>query len=195
MIFDTDQVDELIRNRRSIYPNLYSGEVVPDSIIERMLENANWAPTHGLTEPWRFTVFTGDGLQKLATFQSELYRELALADGTFDEAKFDKLATKPLLASHIISIGMKRDLKGKIPEIEEIEAVACAVQNMYLTATAHQIGCYWGSGGITYRTEANSFFGLGTDDRLLGFMYVGMPKIEWPAGRRRPIEEKIKWVK
>ena len=26
------------------------------SIIEAMLEAANWAPTHGRTEPWRFVV-------------------------------------------------------------------------------------------------------------------------------------------
>ncbi len=26
------------------------------SIVEAMLEAANWAPTHGKTEPWRFVV-------------------------------------------------------------------------------------------------------------------------------------------
>ena len=68
-------VNEAIRSRRSIYSSMFSGEVVDDAIIGQMLENANWAPTHKLTEPWRFVVFKGEGLKKLATFQSELYKK------------------------------------------------------------------------------------------------------------------------
>ena len=194
MSFDKTAFNQLVRNRRSIYPAQYSGESVPDSIIQEMLENANWAPSHGMTEPWRFIVYKGEGIRKLAAFQSDCYKKKATAAGNFDEVKFNKLATKPLLSSHIISIGMKREEKQRFPEIEEIEAVACAVQNMYLTATAHQVGCYWGSGGVTYDENAKPFFDLGEHDRLLGFLYVGMPKGEWPQGRRKPIAEKVKWV-
>ena len=89
---------------------------------------------------------------------------------------------------------MRREAKERFPEVEEVEAVACAVQNMYLTATAHGVGCYWGSGGITYDEDAKPFFGLGEKDRLLGFLFVGMPKGAWPAGRRKPISEKVTWV-
>ena len=193
--FNAQEASRLIRERRSIYPNMYSNEPVDDAIIQEMLENANWAPTHRLTEPWRFVVFKGEGLKKLASYQSELYKELSTQAGNFDEAKFEKLAKKPLLASHIIAIGMKRDPKASVPEVEEVASVAAAVQNMYLTATAHGIGCYWGSGGITYKAEANKFFGLEEGDRLLGFMYVGNLKSDkWPQGRRKPIEDKVTWV-
>ena len=193
--FNIEEANRLIRERRSIYPNMYSEEPVSDEVISTMLENANWAPTHRLTEPWRFVVFKGEGLKRLAKFQSELYKELSTAAGKFDETKFEKLAKKPLMASHIIAIGMHRDPKASIPEVEEMGAVAAAVQNMYLTATAHGVGCYWGSGGITYKKEANEFFGLGAEDRLLGFMYVGNLKSDkWPQGRRKPIEDKVTWV-
>ncbi|KYG84388.1 nitroreductase [Roseivirga seohaensis] len=195
MKFSIEETNKLLRNRRSIYPAMYSDVSVDDAIIKEMLENANWAPTHKLTEPWRFVVFKNEGLKKLATFQSELYKELSTKAGNFDASKFEKLATKPLLASHIIAIGMKRDPKALVPEIEEISSVACAVQNMYLTATANGVGCYWGSGGITYKEEAKSFFGLGAEDKLLGFLYVGNLKTDkWPAGKRSPIEEKVSWV-
>jgi nitroreductase len=89
---------------------------------------------------------------------------------------------------------MKRDKLERLPEVEEIEAVACAVQNMYLTASALGVGCYWGSGGITYFEEAKPFFGLDEKDRLLGFMYFGIPKSKLQAGKRGPISEKVKWV-
>ena len=190
---EINQLNILIKKRRSIYPNMYSDEVIEESIIKNILENANWAPNHAKTEPWRFTVFSGAGLKKLADFQSELYKSIATKKGNYEVSKYQKLATKPLLASHIISIGMKRCDKENIPEIEEIEAVACAVQNMYLTAAAYQIGCYWGSGGVTYMEEAKPFFNLDAKDKLLGFMYLGVPT-KWPEGKRNPVEDKVTWV-
>jgi len=32
---------------------MIGGKHVDNAIIQQMLENANWAPTHKLTEPWR----------------------------------------------------------------------------------------------------------------------------------------------
>ena len=194
IIMDTSEFNSLVRNRRSIFPNMYTGEKVDDQVIEQMLENARWAPTHKLTNPWRFCVFTEEGLKKLADFQSELYKDISTKAGNFLESKFEMLKTKPLLASHIISIGMSRDPKERLPEIEEVEAVACAVQNMYLTASAYGIGCYWGSGGITYEETAKGFFDLDPMDKLLGFLYIGIPK-NIPEGRREPIADKVKWIK
>ena len=105
------------------------------------------------------------------------------------------LNTKPLMASHVIAIGMKRDEKERLPVVEEIEAVASAAQNMQLTAAAHGVGTYWGSGGVTYFEEAKEFFGLGPKDKLLGFLYVGMPKEgRWPRSKRKAIEDKVQWV-
>lgn len=191
---DINDISKLIRKRRSVFPAQYSGEVIRREIIEEILENANWAPTHKLSEPWRFSVFTGDGLQELATFMAELYKKVSEEEGSFESSKYQKLKSKPLLASHIISIGMKRDEQERIPEVEEIEAVACAVQNMHLTAAALGIGCYWGSGGVTYYEEAKPYFNLGEKDKLLGFLYFGIPKTDLHTGRRGPISDKVRWV-
>ena len=193
MTFNVQELKSIIENRRSIKPNLYTGEIIDDEIISQLLSNANWAPTHKLTQPWRFTVFKGAGREKLATFQSELYKKVSLQRGDFKPEKYSELKEKPLKASHVIAIGMKRSERERVPEIEEIAAVACAVQNMYLTATAYGVGCYWGTGGITYMEEAKEFFGLGPMDRLMGFFYTGMPKL-WPEGKRSQAEEKVTWV-
>lgn len=195
MKFNTAEFNQLIKNRRSIFPKDYTGEAVDDSIINQMLENANWAPTHKLTEPWRFVVFSGDGREKLADFQSECYKQVTTAKGNFDEKKYEGLKVKPMEASHIIAIGMKRDEKKSLPEWEEIAAVFCAVENMYLTATAYGMGCYLSTGGVTNFEEAKEFFGLGKEDKLLGFMFVGMPKANIVGGKRKSIQEKVKWVR
>ncbi len=185
-------VNQIIRNRRSIYTNMFSGESVDDQIIHQMLENANWAPTHKLTEPWRFTVFKGEGLKRLAEFQSDLYKQRSLAENSYSEEKFEKLKSKPMECSHIIAIGMERH--EVVPEIEEVCAVACAVQNMWLTASAYGVGCYWSTGGVTFYEEAKPFFGLNDNDKLLGFLFIGMPKSDkWPQGRRKAIEDKTVW--
>ena len=194
MKFDEAAINQLIRKRRSVFPKDYTGESVDDAVVRQMLENANWAPTHKLTEPWRFVVFTGDGLKKLATFQGECYKKVTTADGTFKEDRYQNLLTKPMDSSHIIAIGMKRDEKKGVPEIEEIGAVFCAIENMYLTATAYGIGCYLSTGGVTNFEEAKIFFGLGKEDKLLGFLNIGMPKVTLPEGRRKSINEKVRWV-
>lgn len=192
---EKQHISEFIRNRRSLYPAQYSDESVSEDIIREILENANWAPAHKRTYPWRFTVFSGEGRKKLAEFQSELYRKVSEQNGKFDENTYNKLKEKPLNASHIIAIGMKRDPKESVPEIEEIAAVSCAVQNMYLTASAYGLGSYWGTGGITYFEEAKEFFGLSGDDRFMGFFFIGKLRIDkWPAGIRKPYEEFVNWV-
>jgi len=51
---------DLIKKRRSIFPAQYTDREIAKSDIEKILEAANWAPTHKKTEPWRFRVFRGN---------------------------------------------------------------------------------------------------------------------------------------
>jgi nitroreductase len=190
----TTELNSLIKKRRSVFPKDYSGEKVDDTIIRQMLENANWAPTHKFTEPWRFIVYTGEGRKKLADLQASVYKRKTELDGTFKEERYQNLLTKPFESSHIMLVYMKRDEKKSLPEIEEMGAVFCAVQNMYLTATAYGVGCYLSTGGVTFFEEANEAFGLSKEDRILGFFHVGVPKhLDQPA-RRNPVDEKVVWV-
>lgn len=189
-----EDLDELIRQRRSIFPQDYTGEVVKDEIVRQIIDNARWAPTHKMTQPWRFLVFTGEGIRELARQQAQVYKTATEADGTFKESKYENLLTKPLLSSHIIVVIMKRDEKSSVPEVEEIGAVFCAIQNMYLTACAYGLGCYLSTGGITYFDQAKDLFGLEKDDRVIGFFHLGVPKRNYPEGTRKPLEVISHWV-
>jgi Nitroreductase family len=40
-----------------------NGERVTDAEVQQILEAANWAPTHGKTEPWRFAVLSSPEAQ------------------------------------------------------------------------------------------------------------------------------------
>lgn len=186
-----EQVNELIKNRRSVFPKSYIEKPIPKAIIEQILENANWAPTHKLTEPWRFKVFRGEAKNQLGVLLADLYKNNTPAE-KFKEMKFNKTSKKAKQSDTIIAICMQRDPKESLPEWEEVAAVGCAVQNMYLTCSAYDIGAYWSSPGtIKY---LNKPLGLNEGERCLGLFYMGyhqMPKIE---GMRRPIGEKVVWM-
>ncbi|MGK7952747.1 MAG: nitroreductase [Xenococcaceae cyanobacterium] len=185
-------INEIIKSRRSTKPRFFNGKKIDDSIVWQILENATWAPTHGLTQPWRFKVFTDSGLEKLSNFQANLYKQLT-PEKDFKLEKFERMKTNILKSSHVVIICMVRQNSEKIPKIEEIEAVACSVQNMALTAQAYNICSFWGSGGITYTQELKDFLQLSEKDMCLGYLYLGYSDNPSTQSRRDSIKSKVEW--
>jgi len=192
-----EQLHELIVRRRTIKPVRadgspnYTEQPVPDEIIQNLLQNANWAPTHGLTEPWRFTVFTGAARRSLAEFLVEAYQRLTPPDQV-RPAKQENLRRNVLQAPCVIALGLKRHA-GKIPAEEEIIAVACAVQNLHLTATAYGLGGFWSTQPIFDHPETKQYLGLEPTDRCLGIFFIGYPSGPWPERTPGPIADKVQW--
>jgi nitroreductase len=192
-MIDIQGFNELVRSRRSVFPDqLAADKKVDDEIVKDILTNATWAPNHGKEEPWQFTVFSGDGLKKLADMHSAAYKELS--GDKFKEATFFKFQHNPLKASHVIALGMKRSTNKNIPEFEDIAALAASVQNIYLSVTAYGLGGYWTTSGLSYLEPQKEFFGLGNEDRLLGFFYLGHVAIPSTGAKRKPVEEKVNWI-
>jgi nitroreductase len=193
MKYNLSEITAVIRNRRSITPENYTSRKVHKEQIELVLNNAIWAPTHGMTQPWRFKIFMDEGKKRLLAFLPELYK--SSTDPTkFKQVKYDRLIQRLNHVSAIILICMERDKSGKIAEIEEVEAVACAVQNMMLTCTAYGLGCYWSSPGYIYSKEMNNFLGLNAEDKCLGIFYVGYPGDNTPDSHRKPLEYVAEWI-
>lgn len=190
---DAQAITEVIRNRRTIKPKQFSDRAVDESVLNEMLENANWAPTHGLTQPWRFTVFRGTARQRLAEFLAETYKSLCNAE-TFKPKKYEGMRENAMRAPIVIAIGMKRQETEKISELDELQAVACAVQNLHLTAAANGLGGFWSTNIAATSDQMRDFLGLEGKDRALGLFYVGHPSCEWPTSDRGPINEKVTWL-
>ena len=53
---DINVLSHVITSRRTVKPHNYSDRPVSKEIVEKIIENANWAPSHGRTYPWRFFV-------------------------------------------------------------------------------------------------------------------------------------------
>ncbi|MEC7408086.1 MAG: nitroreductase [Planctomycetota bacterium] len=189
----SETINHIITTRRTIKPKMMANRDIPLDILQQMLENANWAPTHGMTEPWRFSVFMGAAREKLASFLAETYKAITPVE-IFKPNKYEGMRENAMLAPAVIAIGMKRQPSKKISELDEIQAVACAVQNMHLTATAHGLGGFWSTNIAAVSSEMAAYIGLDKEDRALGLFYVGYPKVDWPTGSRQPMEDKVRWV-
>ena len=189
---DAQRMTELIQRRRTIKPAQMSDRPVDEAVVWQLLENANWAPTHGMTEPWRFVVFTGAARHDLARLLPEIYRAVT-PPTEFKQRKVDALGENPLRAPVLIVTVMKRQASQKIPEVEEVEAVACAVQNLHLTAAAYGLGGFWSSNAAVCSAAMHEFLQLEPHDRVLGLFYLGYPAGTWPTSSRTPIEDKVIW--
>lgn len=192
MKFSLSEITDLIRHRRTIQPRDYTDRLVHREIVERVIGNGTWAPNHGMTQPWRFTVFMGDARQQLSAFLGEEYRRITPPE-KFLQKKFDNVTQRPLQSTVVIGLGMERDPNGKISEREEIQACACAVQNMYLTATAYGLGAFWATGAALTGDGMRAFLGLPEHGLALGLFYMGYPAVEWPKSHRKPLENLVQW--
>lgn len=195
MIMDNDKdtlefLSKIINARQSIYPGCFTGEIVDDALVHQILENANQSPSHRHTEPWRFHLVSGMAKARFAQFMQECYKERYTGED-FNAMKHEKIARKVKASSHIIILGMQRDPNASVPEWEEVAAVACAVQNIYLSVTAASLGGYWSTPGY-FIDRAGEFLDLKKEERCLGLFYLGKPKEDLPPKiRKRALEEKL----
>jgi nitroreductase len=190
-------VQDVITKRRTVQASYYDPDyLVPRQHIEQMLEAANWAPTHGKTEPWRFVVFESrEARLELGETDAAIYKSIT-PPNAFKQKKHDKKINSKLAASYVICICMKRQDSKKIPLQEEYMAVACAVQNMHLVGSALGLGCCWLSGATVESEEMRKYLELsGPEDMCLGFFCVGIPDRNKtiPSGHRKPIQDKVTW--
>lgn len=183
------EVNAIVRRRKSVYPMQYIDKPIPKEILQELLINANHAPTHKRTEPWRFKVFLGEGKQRLGEFLAQKYEELT---PDFSSEKSNKIRTKCQRSGALLAIVLHRDPKEGVPEWEELASVACAVQNLWISLDQYGIGGYWST------PASCEFLGehvpLLDNERCVGFFYMGYHESQAPIMPKQPIENKTEWI-
>jgi len=159
---------EIIEQRRSIFPKDYSENEISQKILDDILHSATLAPNHKRTKPWRFKIFKGEEKAKLASEMQAIYKATQ-PEQTFLEKKYQDIGFKINKADVVISIVV--NFSGMVPEWEEIAAVSMAVQNMYLTCTANNVGCYWSSPAIVNHLKES--LTIEENQKCLGLFYMG----------------------
>ena len=164
---------EIIESRRSIFPKDYSGEKIEEEVLNEILNSANFAPNHKKTKPWRFQVFRNEKKLELANKLAEIYKTTTRPE-VFLEKKYLDIPNKISNTDTLITISV--NFSGLVSEWEEIAATAMAVQNMYLTSTIHQIGCYWSTPGMIQ--HLGEFLNLEENQKCIGLFYLGKIKTD-----------------
>ena len=202
-----EQTFSLMKCRRSISPKDYvPGGNVSTQDLNRMLEAANWAPTHGKTQPWHYVILSGTrAIQRYLDFISDWYimRADTIAEGKLSSVrrKYEKLSEFwPGKVCHVALIIMRRQAlpDKRMPEWEEMCATACSVQNLHLMATSMGIGGYWSS--QTWCKDAwesedvKEHFNISKEDRFLGAFTIGQvdPSTKFRS-TRRPILDTVEF--
>jgi len=186
-------VFDVIRKRRSV------GQVTQEEPtreqIERMLEAATYAPSHHVTEPWRFIIITGTAREEFGNIMAASL-SLRMEDRFSDKARAQLMRerNKPLRAPVIITMAMVnfKEMKG-IP-IENIESAGAAVQNMLLAAEEMELATLWRTGDTAYDPMVKRWLGMTPEDHIVGFIYVGFPKVTRPQRVPTHFSQRTTWL-
>jgi nitroreductase len=192
MQYNLSEITELIRNRRSIAPENYTDRQVHQEQVELLLNNAIWAPNHGMTQPWRFVVFANESKNRLKDAMVE-----AMTQGVdpmdINPAVLDRMQLRVNKASVAIAICLHRDPAAKVPEWEEVAAMGAAIQNLHLTAEAYGLAGFWATPGVINKPSFQEFLGLDENTRCKGIFYLGYPVVQEYKSHRKPLEYVTKW--
>eukprot|EP00764_Aduncisulcus_paluster_P012519 gnl/Carplike_NY0171/5559_a7616_222.p1 GENE.gnl/Carplike_NY0171/5559_a7616_222~~gnl/Carplike_NY0171/5559_a7616_222.p1 ORF type:complete len:199 (+),score=17.72 gnl/Carplike_NY0171/5559_a7616_222:35-598(+) len=184
-------INDTIKNRRATPPRFMSKEEISEETIKQLLENANWAPNHKQTEPWRFKVYSGAAKEKLADDIFLRLEEKMKEGANVNVQKAEKLRESIKRVPVVISVAMQRDEAQRIPEWEEIAAVSMAVQNMWLTATEMGLGAFWAT--PYFISLLHDILEVEPGQLPMGFFYVGKVAMDYPSPGRGPVDSKVEW--
>ena len=97
-----------ISSRRSVFPKEFEEGKLSKAEVRQLLEPAQWAPTHKVTEPWRFHVFMDDAIDALVAAQTKALRA-KLGETEAGDMKVAKIQSLGEKASAIVAVVMERD--------------------------------------------------------------------------------------
>ena len=138
--------------------------------LEIILKAGLRAPDHASLSPWQFIVVTGEGLDKLA----KIYQDAAVYS-QMSERDVERAPQLPSRAPMIIIALCKYKEHPKVPQVEQVAATSCAVQNMQMAALAQGFGGIWRTGSYAHNEYVRQTLNLSEKDEIVGFLYLGTP--------------------
>lgn len=148
---------------------------VPRETLLDVLGAARFAPTHHMTEPWRFRVLGPNALAALKT-----------AAGEKEAAKLDRAPT--LIVATAVLTG---DL---VQDEEDICAAAAAIQLVLLAATELGLATYWRTPQILRTPPGRDAVGMPAGERFLGLLHFGTPVREPAPRERQPVASYVEFL-
>lgn len=162
----------------------------PDAAqLKLILDAAVRVPDHGALNPWEFIIAEAEGLSRLG----EIFVEAAKANGG-DEAFLTKAEGMPKRAPMVITVVAKTQAHPKVPVLEQQIAAGCAAMAMQQTAFALGLGAIWRTGDFAFDRKVHQALGLGDDDQIVGFLYLGTPAVDAPIKASRDPSPYVRYL-
>ena len=164
-----------------------------DAQLRQIFEVAMHAPDHGRLHPYRFITIRGDARQALAEiFASAVKRR----DPDVSEAYLSKQKHKPLRSPLIVVVVACLRDNPKIPQVEQMLSAGAAAHNVLLASNAMGFGSIWLTGDNAYDSGVCEALGLASNEKIIGFIYLGTEKRILPSPPKPAVDEKItRWNK
>jgi len=166
-------------NRRRDTRREFTGEPIADDVLTRLLSAAHCAPSVGMSQPWDFVLVRS--ASTLDAFASHVAEERDAFAATLEGERaetFNRIKIEGIRESGLgIVVGYDPTRGG--PNVLGRHAIAdaglysavCAIQNLWLAATAEGIGVGWVS---FYREEfLRSLVGMPSHVRPVAWLCVG----------------------
>ncbi len=142
--------------------------------MQALYRSAARAADHALLQPWRFIVIDGDSRDKLGA----LFVKASLMNNPdMSGAEQDRLSAKALRAPLILVVVASLTEHPKVPAIEQKLSAAAAAQNILVAAFAQDLGAVWRTGDVAYSATVKEGLGLGPQEDIIGFIYLGTPAV------------------
>ena len=157
---------ELLLTRQS---QIRLQEPAPSGIIlDNIKKSAMRVPDHCNLKVGKFIVFQGEQLKELGDiFQKAAYIE------NMSERTAKRANIMPLRAPMII-LGIAKTVEHpKVPQIEQINSVACSMHAMQMAAIAQDFQGIWLTGDFSQSQTVKNELGLSEQDEIVGFLYLG----------------------
>jgi nitroreductase len=131
----------------------------------------------------------GDARLRLGNALAEMFKA---KQPQATDAQLDGERAKVMRAPTIIAVAA-HITPGKIPELEQICAVAAGVENMFLAANALGYGAMWKTGAGAFDVNVKRALGFAAEDQVIAFLYLGTVLT---AGTASPaaIDGLVNWV-
>lgn len=180
MTLSFDDFADLVRARRT-HMLVDHRQPVPAELIDQLCELGTWAPNHKKTWPWKFAAFTGEPRLRLGeAFVADMTER-----GVGDEGKRLKTLTKYARTPVSLVVGCAAHEHPTF-HAENRDAVAAAVQNILLGATALGLASFWATAPLIDSPRALALCGFQPDDRIVAIIALGWPNSTVEAPVRPP---------
>lgn len=172
-------ITKVIKERRSI-KNGYNDKRVEEKTVRDLLNDAIYAPTHGMREPWRFIFIDKDRLPIFAKKVAATY------DANMQENRENYLNEPNAI---LVAIMQKPEMEKQYDE--NFGAIASFIHNFSLLAWEKELGVCWKTNPHIYDEKVKEILQVGEDEKIVGFIHLGYFD-EAPAVKERTaIDEKL----